>query len=128
MPAGIIKPRKSRSVNRPEGAENEIVNASVHFMKENLEKKISLQQMAQYTGYSSSHFSMLFKKETGHSPLNYFNLLKIQYACQLLSSTNMKINQISFKVGIDDSFYFSRLFTKLMGMSPKNYRLYMQEK
>ena len=97
-------------------------------MKENLEKKISLQQMAQYTGYSSSHFSMLFKKETGHSPLNYFNLLKIQYACQLLSSTNMKINQISFKVGIDDSFYFSRLFTKLMGMSPKDYRLHIQEK
>ena len=86
------------------------------------------QQMAQYTGYSSSHFSMLFKKETGHSPLNYFNLLKIQYACQLLSSTNMKINQISFKVGIDDSFYFSRLFTKLMGMSPKDYRLHIQEK
>ena len=125
---GQYRSREIHQNNKEKVAENEIVNASVHFMKENLEKKISLQQMAQYTGYSSSHFSMLFKKETGHSPLNYFNLLKIQYACQLLSSTNMKINQISFKVGIDDSFYFSRLFTKLMGMSPKDYRLYMQEK
>ena len=125
---GQYRSREIHQKNKEKVAENEIVNASVHFMKENLEKKISLQQMAQYTGYSSSHFSMLFKKETGHSPLNYFNLLKIQYACQLLSSTNMKINQISFKVGIDDSFYFSRLFTKLMGMSPKDYRLHIQEK
>lgn len=101
---------------------NEIVNAAIHYMKENIEKKLSLQDMADYTGYSGSHFSTIFKKEVGHSPLNYFNLLKVQYACQLLSTTDMKINQICFKVGIKDNYYFSRLFIKIMGMSPKEYR------
>lgn len=108
-------------------AGNEIVSAAIHYMKENLEKKLSLQDMADYTGYSASHFSMIFKKEVGHSPLSYFNLLKIQYACRLLSTTDMRINQICFKVGISDNYYFSRLFIKLMGMSPREYRKHVRE-
>ena len=43
-------------------------------------------------------------------------------ACHYLDFTNMKINQISPLVGIDDTFYFSRLFTKIMGISPTEYR------
>lgn len=64
----------------------------------------------------------MFKKRTGYSPLTYFNLMKIRKACELLDTTSMKLNQISFKIGFDDQFYFSRLFTKIMGMSPKAYR------
>ena len=62
------------------------------------------------------------KQKTGHSPLAYYNLLKIQEACNLLDNTPMKLNQICYKLGIDDPYYFSRLFTKIMGMSPRNYR------
>lgn len=64
----------------------------------------------------------MFKQQTGHSPLGYFNLLKINLACRLLASTGMKVNQICHKVGIEDCYYFSRLFAKTMGMSPKQYR------
>lgn len=99
-----------------------ITNAALKYMEENIERQITLQDLAQYTGYSASHFSSIFKSNTGHSPLSYFNILKIKKACELLDTTDMKINQISCKVGIDDSYYFSRLFTKTVGISPKKYR------
>lgn len=99
-----------------------IINAALKFMEENIERQITLQELAQYTGYSISHFSSIFKSSTGHSPLSYFNLLKVKKACELLDTTDMRINQISYKVGIEDSLYFSRLFTKTVGISPKKYR------
>lgn len=95
---------------------------AIHYMKENIEKKVSLEDIAKYLGYSVSHFSMVFKKQTGMSPLSYMNKLKIEEACYLLKNTDMKINQICHKVGIEDCYYFSRLFSKTMGMAPSEYR------
>ena len=111
-----------RNANTDKVAEGDAVNESIHFMKENLEKHLALNDLAEKAGYSPSHFSMLFKKQTGYAPLAYFNLLKIQEACLMLDTTDMKINQICYKVGMEDAYYFSRLFTKLMGMSPSEYR------
>lgn len=103
-------------------ANNDIVSAAVRFMNENIEKQLTLSQIADYIGYSTSQFSLIFKIKTGHSPLNYFNMLKVQRACKFLETTDLKINQICSKVGIDDSYYFSRLFSKTIGISPKQYR------
>lgn len=101
---------------------SDIVTAAIHFMKENLEKRLTLSDLAVHTGYSPSHFSALFSKRTGYAPLTYFNQLKIQQACHLLDFTDMKVNQICFKIGIEDTYYFSRLFRKVMGMSPREYK------
>lgn len=111
-----------RNAVRNEMEKRDIVTAAIHFMKENIEKKLTLKEMADHTGYSPSHFSVLFSKRTGHAPLAYFNQLKIQEACRLLDFTDMKINQVCFKIGIEDTYYFSRLFSKIMGMSPREYK------
>lgn len=111
-----------REAVRNESDKNDIVTAAIHFMKENLEKKLTLADLAAHIGYSPSHFSVLFSKRTGYAPLTYFNQLKIQQACQLLDFTDMKVNQICFKIGIEDTYYFSRLFSKVMGMSPREYK------
>lgn len=100
----------------------DIVDIAIHFMKENIEKRLSLEEIARSTGYSPSYFSVLFSQRTGYPPLTYFNQLKIQKACQLLDFTDMKVNQVCYKVGIEDSYYFSRLFRKVMGMSPIAYK------
>lgn len=99
-----------------------IVDTAMLFMKENIEKTLSVAELASYVGYSVSHFAALFHARAGLSPIACFNRLKIQRACHLLDSTDMKINQICYKIGITDCFYFSRLFRKETGMSPMAYR------
>jgi len=103
-------------------ASTDPVQAAIHFMEENIEKRLSLQEILNYVGYSSSHFTTLFRQRTGMPPLSYFNHLKVQQACVLLRETDMRINQICYKLGIEDCYYFSRMFAKETGISPQKYR------
>lgn len=112
-----------RNATGEDAGKTDITTAAIYYMKENLEKKLTLSDIATHSGYSVSHFSVLFYQRTGYTPLNYFNQLKIRQACNLLDFSDMKINQICYKIGIDDPYYFSRLFNKVMGMSPKAYKV-----
>lgn len=105
-----------------EFVQTDIVDTAILFMQENIEKKISVGELAAYVGYSVSHLTALFHARTGLAPIACFNRLKIRQACRLLDSTDMKVNQICHKVGVGDCFYFSRLFRKETGMSPTAYR------
>lgn len=106
-----------------EDVEEDIVEQAIHYMRENIEQRIMMDDVLRYVGYSQSHFSTLFKRRMGISPLSYFNRLKVEHACHLLKTTELKVNQICYKVGIEDSLYFSRLFSKVMGMSPTAYKV-----
>ena len=99
-----------------------IASAAIHYMGENIEKRLTLDMIARYTGYSPAHFSALFRKQTGESPLAYLNRMKVERAQTMLATTDMRINQICHKVGIDDCYYFSRMFSRITGMSPRRYR------
>ena len=111
--------RRSKALNL--NGQN-VVDAAIHFMQENIENRMTLSDVNRYIGYSQSHFSQLFKQQTGCSPLAYFNQLKIEHACKMLRETDMKINQICYKIGIEDPYYFSRLFSKIVGIPPTDYR------
>jgi len=100
---------------------------AIRYMQENIETNLTLKQIATYFKYSPSHFSMLFHKETGVSPIHYFIRLKIQKACQYIELTDMKISEISIKLGFEEPAYFSRIFSKVMGMSPSTYREHESE-
>lgn len=104
------------------GPDNKGIDAAINYMKDHLDKPLKIDDIAAFFNYSPSHFFSLFKNYTGYPPINYFNHLKMQKACQYLSFTTMNIKEISYTVGFSDPFYFSRLFKKLMGISPQNYR------
>lgn len=75
-------------------------------MQENLQYNITLEELAAHFKYSASHFSMLFQKETGSSPINYFLRLKIQKACQYIELTDLKLQDIATAIGFEEPAYF----------------------
>lgn len=102
--------------------ENDPVALSINFMLENLGRKLRLDDIASEIGLSSSHYSRLFQNRTGHSPIDYFIQLKVQRSCRLLDNSGWMIADVSREAGFEDQFYFSRVFRKVMGMSPGEYR------
>jgi AraC-like DNA-binding protein len=68
------------------------------------------------------HFASLFRHQTGMAPIEYFIHLRIRGACRLLDTTTLTVREIGYRVGYEDPYYFSRMFRKLMGLSPRQYR------
>ena len=102
--------------------ERDVIEDSIFFMKENIQKKLTLKELSRKAGLSPSHFSFKFYKKTGRSPMDYLIHLRIQRACQFLDNSELRIGEVSEKVGYEDNFYFSRIFKKIMGVSPVKYR------
>ncbi|CAN5621553.1 AraC family transcriptional regulator [soil metagenome] len=100
----------------------DVLDKAVDFLGSNINEMLTLNQMAAAVNLSPSHFSFSFKKKTGFSPIEYFNHLKVQKACQYLLFTDLRVREIALELGMTDPYYFTRMFTKVMGMSPNNYR------
>ena len=79
-------------------------------------------RICQAGGLSVSHFSELFREQVHQSPLSYFTQLKIRAACRLLDLSGKPVKAVALETGYSDPYYFSRVFKKVMGISPENYR------
>jgi len=102
--------------------ENTVVQKTILFMEQNVDKKLTLKEIADDVGYSITYLSTIFKQETNYSPISYFSHLKISKSCEYLDQSKMKIKEIAFLLGYTDPYYFSKDFQKKMGVSPRNYR------
>lgn len=114
-----------REIKKVKG--NDSIQASISYMKDNIENQITLEDIAQHINYSVSHFSALFSKRTSFTPMEYYNSLKIQRACSYLQFSDLKIKEIAFRLGYYDQFHFSKVFKKEMELTPKEYRTKYQE-
>ena len=94
----------------------------VHFIHVNLHRKLSLDEMAGSIDLSSSHLCRLLKTETGMSPGQYLQMLRMQKAASLLATTLMSIKQIMGEVGYRNKGLFARHFKKAHGYTPSEYR------
>lgn len=102
--------------------EMDIIQKSIVFMKNNLDKNLNLDEIAEDAGYSPSHFGNLFHKKTSYTPIAYYNQLKIQKACSLLQLSDLKIKEIAYRLGYYDPFHFSKAFKKETTFTPNEYR------
>jgi AraC-like DNA-binding protein/mannose-6-phosphate isomerase-like protein (cupin superfamily) len=94
----------------------------VEYMRRHINHNLTLAQLSELAGQSKYHFSREFKHSTGHSPIQHFIFMKMERACELLDTTSMPIKVIASELGFTDPLYFSRQFSRVMGMPPARYR------
>jgi AraC-like DNA-binding protein len=100
---------------------SKIVKATA-YMERHLHDMVSLDELARAADCSRSHLNYLFQRVSGRSPLAYFLHAKIQSASRDLYFSTLPVKDIAWSYGIEDPYYFSRLFKKIMGVSPLKYR------
>lgn len=92
------------------------------FIEENYKKDISLEDVSRTVDISSYYFSKLFKEETGENFIEYLTSIRIENAKKLLQNKDISIKNVCVDTGYSDPNYFSRIFKKLVGVTPTEYR------
>ena len=100
-----------------------VINRAMEYVQEHYcDPNISLIAVAKHVGMSSAHFSMIFSQTAGRSFINYLTALRLEKAKELLSTTDMLLSAIAMEIGYNEPNYFSHVFRKNVGMTPKEYR------
>jgi AraC-like DNA-binding protein len=102
--------------------DEQTVEKAKFFLRENLENTLDMQQLLREIPMSYSKFRKMFKQATGESPAQYHLNLRLDKARELLNSTNLNVTEVAYSLGFESVFYFSKLFKKKNGISPKSYR------
>jgi len=100
----------------------QVIEETRFLMRQNVEREINLEKLAEHYHVGYSYFRKMFKKFTGVSPGQYHLQLKIMRAKDLLISTDKSIKEISYELGFQSIYYFSKIFKKKEGTSPSQFR------
>jgi two-component system, response regulator YesN len=83
---------------------------------------LTLNEVAEHVGLSKNYFCRIFKEDIGENFIDYVNRLRVEKAKIIIESTNCRIQELAYKVGIKDYRYFCRVFKNITGQSPNEYR------
>lgn len=98
------------------------IEKAVFYIRKHIYEAIDLDMLAQNSCLSKDHFIRLFKKETGTPPLKYINQKKIEKAQLILVTETLTIKELAYCLAFEDYSYFNRLFKKITGLTPQQYR------
>jgi AraC-like DNA-binding protein len=120
----IIQTQTAKSVD--DGVFNTInnpINEVVEYIRLNLKENINLKNLSDKACMSTTSFYRFFKRELGMSPIEFVLNEKIKCAKKLLKNPTIQINEVCYLSGFEDANYFTRLFKKYEGITPKQYQL-----
>ncbi|MFW6029598.1 MAG: helix-turn-helix domain-containing protein [Halanaerobiales bacterium] len=99
-----------------------VIKNVLSYFHANYKENFTLDKLAEEVNYSSFHLIRIFKKETGKTPFEYLQEIKIIKAKELLQNTNKSITDICFESGFNNRSYFSSIFKKKVGVAPSKFR------
>jgi AraC-like DNA-binding protein len=91
------------------------------FLRANLGKSVSRRDLSREFGLTPEHINYLFRKQLGLSPSQFVMRERVRAAAELLRQGRLSISEVAYEVGFQDPLYFSRVFKRLMGVSPSRY-------
>jgi len=92
------------------------------YIETNITKPLTLKEIATSVHLSSCYLSSLYTKLRGYTLFDYLNRRRIYLACKLLTNPKLRISEVAHQVGFDDPLYFSKVFKKIKGCAPTEYR------
>lgn len=95
----------------------------IKYIHANCSSYISVEELAQVSGYSVSHFTRFFKELTGKTPIEYLNRQRIYNACEILKETPLSVLEVSLACGFEHVGYFIKTFKKHTAYTPYKYKL-----
>jgi AraC-like DNA-binding protein len=98
------------------------IQKALSYMQAHLHEEVTLAELADTAHFSPSHLYRLFKSSTGYAPIEFFLRTKIHAAAHDIYFSTLSVKDIAISYGIENPYYFSRLFRKIIGISPKKFR------
>jgi AraC-like DNA-binding protein len=99
-----------------------LLGKALDFMRRNLHRDISRDEVARHAGISPSHFSRMLKERTGRSFTELLRQCRVDLACNLLRNSEQSLAEITDHCGFCDQSYFTRVFQDVKGVTPKQFR------
>ena len=100
----------------------DVVSKATHYMRRNCQRKMTLDDVAKHVFLAPTYFSKIFKQETGQSFSSYLNQLRIEKSKHLLLVSGLKLVDIANLSGFEDQSYFTKVFKRITGVSPGEYK------
>lgn len=123
---GVLS-RVANHIPFQENIETNELSELTAYLEENLSEKIMVADMALFSGASESHLRKKFQDVYAESPMHYLQRIRVERSMEMLADPLLSITDIAYDVGMGDSNYYSRIFRKINGCSPSEYREKMQQ-
>lgn len=113
---------RAEGYDEVEGGHRNMVHRAKEYIEEYYMEELTLQRVADEVGISAGYLSTLFSQYLGCGFIDYLNKIRIERACDYLKQNYFKTYEIAYRVGYRDEKYFARVFKKVTGMSPSEYK------
>lgn len=108
--------------NSKESRHDYYINEALQFVEMNYSRKINVDMLSRYVGLNRSYLNSLFKEALGKTLQQYLIEFRVRKACELLENSSLRIGDISHSVGYPDQLLFSKVFKRIQGVTPSEYR------